>query len=549
MAITHLATSDSTVTLWPRAYGVNGMVATAHPLATLTGLNVLQSGGNAIDAAVAVAAAENVLLPAACSLGGDVFVVLYETRSGQCHAFNGSGGAANGASVDYYRGRGFQTMPLDGVHSISVPGAVDAYETLLAHFGTRPLAELLQPAIRFAEAGVPLTDAVARQIQNNASHLGQFPTSRRIFFPDGAPPAPGSLLRNPDLAASLRLIAREGARCFYEGALGERIVRFCRGEGGLFDGTEWAAHHGELYEPIGTTYRDATIYETAPPSQGFLVLEQLNILEGFALAELGHLSADWIHLLVEAKKLAYADRLRYCGDPRVVDVPLTALLSKDFAARRRQTIDLHQAHQPEAAPLEDLHGDTTSFVVVDRDGNAVSFIHSLSRGFGSGMVAGDTGILLNNRAGRGFSLDPSHPNCIAPGKRTMHTLNCYLVVRNGRPWLVGGTPGGDQQPQWNVQILSALLDFNLDPQAAVEAPRFFSFPGTDPEHEGKPFEIRLENRIPAEVQTDLADRGHRVIPLDSWGSASGIQLIQFDHESGILRGGTDPRVKGLALGY
>lgn len=540
---------DQTKTRLPRAFGTNGLVATAHPLATLTGLQILTAGGNAIDAAVGIAAAQNVLLPASCGLGGDVFAIVHEARSSETYAFNGSGVAANGAHAEYYRSEGRATMPLSGIHSASVPGAVDAYATLLARFGTRSLGELLQPAIRFANDGVPLVDAVARQIAGSASLLGRFPTSQRIFLPDGEPPAPGSVFRQPDLAASLRTIAREGPRVFYNGSLAERIVAFSQAAGGLFDGTEWASHHGDLHEPISTTYRGATVYQTAPPSQGLLVLEQLNILEGFDLASLGPGSADWIHLLVEAKKLAFADRLRYCGDPRVVDVPLAELISKRFAERRRQGIDLTRAQEPEGAPREDLHGETTYFAVVDREGNAVSFIHSLSAGFGSGLVAGDTGILLNNRAGRGFSLEDGHPNCIAPGKRTMHTLNCYLVCRDGRPWIVGGTPGGDQQPQWNVQVLSGLLDFGLDVQVAAEASRFYSFPGTDPANAGKGFELRVEDRVSEATRADLARRGHRVVPLGAWGTASGVQLIQIDRERGVYLGGSDPRASGLALGY
>ncbi len=547
--MTETPTRGVGATRLPRAFGVNGLAATAHPLATLTGVQVLASGGNAVDAAVAIAAAENVLLPASCGLGGDVFAIVYEARSEQLYAFNGSGVAASGAHAAYYRAQGLRSLPLSGVHSVSVPGAVDAYATLLARFGTRSLAELFQPAIRFAEDGVPLVDAVAAQIASAAPLLSRFPTTRRIFLPGGEPPRPGAVFRQPDLAASLRIIAREGPRTFYEGALAERILEFTRTEGGLFAGTEWAGHHGALYEPISTSYRGAIIYETAPPSQGLLVLEQMNILEGFDLAALGHGSADWVHLLVEAKKLAFADRLQYCGDPRVIEVPLAVLISKSFAARRRQQIDPGRAREPAAASAEDLHGDTTSFAVVDRDGNAVSFIHSLSAAFGSGLVAGDTGILLNNRAGRGFTLEEGHPNCIAPGKRTMHTLNCYLVCRDGRPWLVGGTPGGDQQPQWNVQVLSSLLDFGLDVQVAAEAPRFYSFPGTDPANAGKPFELRIEDRFPEHVRGELERRGHRVVSLGPWGAASGVQLVQIDHERGIYLGGSDPRASGLALGY
>jgi gamma-glutamyltranspeptidase/glutathione hydrolase len=532
-----------------RAFGARGMVATAHPLATLVGIQTLAAGGNAVDAAIAIAAAQNVLLPASCGLGGDVFAVLFEARTGQVHAFCGSGVAGNRATLGYYRARGHQSMPLAGVHSASVPGAPDAYTTLLERFGTRSLAELLGPAIGFAEEGVPLTDAVAAQIAGAAERLGQFASSRRVFLPDGVPPVAGTRFRQPDLAASLRTLARDGARSFYQGSLAERILDFCQGVEGPFEGPEWAGHRGELTEPIATSYRGAEVYTTPPPSQGLLVLAQLNLLEGFDLGATTPGSADWIHLLVEAKKLAFADRLRYCGDPRVVDLPLAALISREFADRRRREIDPQRAREPAAALPECLHGDTTSFVVTDRDGNAVSFIHSLSAAFGSGLVAGDTGILLNNRAGRGFTLEEGHPNQLAPGKRTMHTLNCYLVCRDGRPWLVGGTPGGDQQPQWNVQVLSNLLDHQLDPQTAAEQPRFYSFPGTDPANAGRAFELRLEDRIPAAVRDDLARRGHRVVTLGPWGAASGTQLIQIDHQRGIFLAASDPRAAGVALGF
>jgi gamma-glutamyltranspeptidase/glutathione hydrolase len=304
-----------------------------------------------------------------------------------------------------------------------------------------------------------------------------------------------------------------------------------------------------VYEPIATDYRGLTVYQTAPPSQGFLLLEQLNILEGFDLSSLDPFGAERIHLLVEAKKLAFADRNRYAGDPAFVQWPLEELISKQHAARRRAELDRNRAGQPVGALVGERSGDTSYFAVADGDGNALSFIHSLSASFGSAVVAGDTGITLNNRAGRGFSLEEGHPNAIAPGKRTMHTLNCYLVARGGQPWLVGGTPGGDQQTQWSTQVITNLLDHGLGLQAAVEAPRFYSFPGTDPANLGLAPEVRLEGRIPESARRELTERGHAVKALGPWSGGGSVQLIQLDHERGVLRGATDPRPGGLALGW
>jgi gamma-glutamyltranspeptidase/glutathione hydrolase len=290
------------------------------------------------------------------------------------------------------------------------------------------------------------------------------------------------------------------------------------------------------------------VYETAPVSQGFLLLEQLNILEGFDLEALAPTGADRIHLLVEAKKLAFADRNRYAGDPSLVRWPLERLISKAHAAARRAEIDPARAGIPGAGRLPEHAADTSYFAVADGAGNAVSFIHSLSASFGAGVVAGDTGITLNNRAGRGFTLEAGHPNVIAPGKRTMHTLNAYLCSRDGRPWLVGGTPGGDQQTQWNTQVITNVIDHGMSLQHAVEAPRWFSFPGTDPATLEEPMVLRLEGRIPEEAARDLTARGHAVEVLGPWSGGGAAQLVELDAARGVLRGATDPRAGGLALG-
>jgi gamma-glutamyltranspeptidase/glutathione hydrolase len=527
------------------SYGTNGMVASGSKRAAAAGLCVLQRGGNAFDAAVAVAGVEWLTLPSACGLGGDAFVVLYDARRDRVASISGSGAAARRASRERYDGQGLAKMPLRGWDSISVPGTPGACATLHREFCTMSLADLLEPAARYAEDGVAVSERASQYMATGV--LKQHPATAAMYVPHGKSPRPGDLWRAPDLAATIRAYARGGSEAFYRGAIAEEIVRACREEGGLLDLDDFAAHTTEVETPLHTRYRGVDVYEPAPPSQGFMVLEWLNLLEEFDLAALGAASADTVHLLVETKKLVFADRLRYAGDPRFVASPLDDLLSPAYAARRRLAVDMNRANNtPVAGTLAESDGETSYFAVVDRDGNAVSFIHSLSAGFGSGVVAGHTGVLLNNRAGRGFTLDEGHPNVIAGGKRTMHTLLCYLLCRDGRPLAVGGTPGGDYQPQWNVQMIVDLLDFGLDPQRAAEAPRWASVPGTDPFSIDRPFAVELEAGIPGEVAAELERRGHEVRRVPDWQHA--IQLI-VRGDDGVLQGGSDPRAHGVALGY
>jgi len=533
----------------PEAYGARGMVCSAHPVAAFIGLSIMQRGGNAFDAAIAVAAAEGVLLPMKCGLGGDAFVVLHDARKREMTAFNGSGVAAAGATADFYRSRGHRTMPLDGVHAVSVPGAVGVYEALWRRHCTMDWPELWAPAIRLASEGVAITNYISARITDRAETLATFPYSKAQYLPNGRVPAAGERWSAPNLAATLRLVAKGGADVFYRGEIAERLLAFLREEGQTFTADDFAQQQAVMYTPLSTQYRGLTVYETAPPSQGFLVLEQLNILEGYDLGKLSPLGAERMHLLVEAKKLAFADRNRHAGDPAFVRWPLATLISKEHAAIRRKLIDPARAQWPDGAALPEHDGDTSYFAVADGDGNAVSFIHSLSNAFGSCVVAGDTGVTLNNRAGRGFSLDEKHPNCIAPGRRTMHTLNAYMVNRDGQPWLVGGTPGGDQQAQWNVQAITNVVDHGMSLQDAVDAPRFHSFPGTDPANLGRDPVLKVESRVPEKTRDELAKLGHAVEALGAWGGGGAVQLIQLDGESGVLRGATDPRPGGLALGF
>jgi gamma-glutamyltranspeptidase/glutathione hydrolase len=428
-----------------------------------------------------------------------------------------------------------------------VPGAPDAYLTIHRELATMPLAELWEPAQRYAAHGVVVTERISRAIAGAAEKLARFPDTAAIYLPGGKPPKPGSRWRNPNLARTIEAVVRGGADAFYRGDIADEIVRAAAAGGGLFGKEEFAEQATEQYEPLRVRYRGYEVYATRPPSQGMVVLEMLSLLEGYDLGKLGFGSTDALHTMVEAKKLAFADRLRYAGDPRRVDqAPIAKLLDPGFAERRRGGIDrARAAEKVEGALPEMLGGDTSYFCVWDGQGNAISLIHSLSAGFGCGVVAGRTGVILNNRAGRGFTLEAGHPNVFEGGKKTMHTLNCYLVARDGRPWLVGGTPGGDQQPQWNVQTITNLIDFGMSPQKAVEAPRWYSFPSTDPEHVGKPFALRIEQRFAAEALAQLQARGHRVEQLGPWAAGGAVQVIQ--REGGTLLGGSDPRAGGVAL--
>jgi gamma-glutamyltranspeptidase/glutathione hydrolase len=438
-------------------------------------------------------------------------------------------------------------MPLTGWHAAAVPGAPHAYATIADEFGTRPIGELLAQALEYAESGIIVSETIHEAISGASGKLGRFEDSTAAYLTAGSAPAPGDLWKMPDLARTIRAIIEGGSDAFYKGDIAKEIIRASEAADGPFGLDEFAEHTTDVYEPLSVNYRGVDVYETAPPSQGLIVLEWLNLLEGFDLGQMGFGSADALHTLVETKKLAFADRLKYVGDPRFVDVPIDVLLSKSFAERRRASVDPSTSND---APIAgNLSGsDTSSFCVADGQGNAISFIHSLSAGFGSGVVAGKTGVILNNRSGRGFTLEEGHPNVIAPGKRTMHTLNCYLLARDGKLMGVGGTPGGDRQPQWNVQTITNLIDFGMDPQEAVEAPGWVSWPGTDPAAIDTPLEFRLEDRFSPDVRNELASRGHRLASLGEWSAGSRIQLILRDTH-GVLRGATDPRGGGIAIGY
>ena len=535
-------------------YATQGMVGAAHPLTVEAGLYILRQGGNAIDAAVAAGLVAAVVMPEMCGLGGDLFAVVHRPgvngARGEVVAVQGSGISPRHASIEHMRANGLDggtKMPYQGPLSISVPGMVDAYFELLARYGTMTFAQVAEPAIAHARDGFAVMPAGAATLASAAPVLAQDAAASAIFLPGGEPIRAGEKLVQSDLARTLETLATDGRDSFYTGDLATRITDYLASVGGLLDKDDFADHATDFGAPLQTTYRGATIYQTALPTQGLIMLEALNIIEQTTIPT--ELTPEIIHLLVEAKKLAYADRLAYAADPAFHDTPLERLLAKPWAASRYAQIDPQRA-ATDVPGGEHQDGDTTYLNVVDANGMMVSLIQSVSSAFGSCVVGGDTGVVLNNRVGRGFSLVEGHPNIYAPGKKTMHTLNCFMIAdETGQPVLVGGTPGGDGQPQWNLQMISALIDRHVDVQAAIEQPRWTSTPGTDPGSIDQPFTLGIEDRVGAETIAALEALGHTIRVQPSWGGGGSAQLIARDPQTGILIGGTDTRVEGTVLGF
>lgn len=513
---------------------VNGMVATSQPLASAAGLRILQQGGNAIDAAIAAAAVLCVVEPMMVSPGGDLFALLWDAKQNQLKALNASGRSPKALNIDELKKRGFNSLPQHGIHTVTVPGAVDGWATLLKSHGTMTLAQVLQPAIEYAERGFPVSEIIGTDWHEGVQHKGN-PDFAATFLPNGQPPSIGSLFTNKNLAASLKKIAAGGRDVMYKGELADKLVKFAQAQGGLHTKEDFANHTSTWVEPISTTYRGHTVYELPPNNQGLAALQMLNILEGYDVKALGHNSAEYLHLLVEAKKLAFQDRAKHIADPAFYQAPLAKLLSKDYAAEMRKSIDLnHVASENGDGPRGGE--DTVYLTVVDKDRNVVSFIQSIFSAFGSGLVAGDTGIVLHNR-GAGFSFDPKANNRLEGGKRPFHTLIPGMVFKAGKPWLSFGVMGGDMQAQGHVQVLLNMIEFGMDVQQAGDQPRFRHF------EKG----LALESAIPVSVRQALELRGHKLTTAP--GMFGGYQAIMLDPVTGALAGGSDPRKDGCALGW
>jgi gamma-glutamyltranspeptidase/glutathione hydrolase len=517
----------------------NGMISTSQPMATQVGLEVLKSGGNAMDAAIAASATLCVTEPQSTGIGGDCFILYHEAKTGKLHGLNGSGRAPARATLEAYRRRGHQVVPERGVLSVTVPGAISGWETALERFGTRSLGDLLQPAIAFAEDGYAVSPVVAGAWQRNAEVLRKTESSARALLVEGKAPVAGTRHRQPDLGRSLRLIAQGGAKAFYEGPIAKGIADYMRAHDGLLEEPDLAAHTSEWVEPISTDYRGLRLFEIPPNGQGITALMALNILEQTRLGELQHLSVDYLHTFTEAFKLAMAERDQWVADMQFADVPVAALLDKGFARRQWSRIDPAQAlGHPLPTGLNGgaPHRDTIYLTVVDKDRNCCSFINSLYHNFGSGVVAGETGVMLQNR-GSGFVLQEGHFNCIAPGKRPMHTIIPAMVYRGSEPILSYGVMGGHYQAMGHSYVLSNWLDFGMDLQEALDVPRFLPQNGV----------LTVERPIPEATRAGLRARGHTVVEADV--PCGGGQMIYIDAEAGVLQAGSDPRKDGCAMGY
>ena len=526
------------------AYATHGMAATSMPAATLTALDVLRAGGNAMDAAVAAAAVLGVIEPQSTGIGGDCFC-LYAPAShtsagqGRVVALNGSGRAPASATIDWFEQHGIAALDNASAHSVTIPGAIAAWETLLAAHGTKGLDELLQPAIRFAEEGWPVHDRVASDWQGQEAKLRR--NGAAAFLPNGAAPRPGDLFIQQPLAATLRAVARHGARGFYEGAVAADMVETLRAHGGLHTEADFAAGRtaAEFVEPIRTAWRGFDVWQCPPNGSGLLVLMLLGILEPVPPAAGGPLSVERLHRHLEAARLVYRDRDAFLADPAQAEVPVARLTSADYLAGLRALIDPACAMTLMPAPGEaalPAHRDTVYLCVVDRDGNACSFINSLFQGFGSGILAPRSGVMLQNR-GFGFRLERGHPNCIAPNKRPMHTIIPGMLTQGGRAVMPFGVMGGHFQPMGQTLFLTNMFDYGLDIQQALDLPRIFLYAG----------QTEVERGIPADVAQELARMGHAITTTER--PHGGGQAIWIDHARGCLVGGSDPRKDGMALGY
>ncbi len=514
-----------------------GIVASSHVLASQAGLDLLRAGGSAIDAAVATAATLAVVEPMMTGLGGDVWVLYFEAQSGKIFALNGSGRSPVGLERRHFRDRGLERVPGKGWESVTVPGAVDAWATVVDRFGSKELGEILAPAIRYAEEGYAVTETVARMWKSMESGLKIDPWARKSYLVDDRAPRFAEVFKNPDLARSLRQIAEGGRDAFYRGPIAEEIVRYARESGGYLTMEDFAAHHSDWMEPLSVDYRGYRVYQCPPNSQGIAALLMLNLLEGFDLASMKLNSADYLHLLIEAKKLAYADTYALVADPDRSSIPIERMLSEQYAAERRALINPQRAAVTVTPGLM-VGTDTVYLTAIDSRGNAVSFINSLYNGFGSGIVGGSTGIMLQDR-GAGFTLEEGHPNEYAAGKRPFHTLLAGMVTHRGKLYMSYGLMGGAMQPQGHVQFLLAHLDFGLGLQEAVDMPRWRHYSGA---------RVGVEHGTPRATMDGLRALGHDVVP-SSGGSYGGAQAILVDPVTGTYVGASDPRKDGAALGY
>jgi gamma-glutamyltranspeptidase/glutathione hydrolase len=517
------------------------MITADHPLAARAGASILEAGGNAVDAAIAANLVMTVVRPHMCGLGGDLFALIYMAAESKFEALNASGRAPSAATLDIMHAKGYTVMPETGLLTVTVPGAIAGWQAALEKYGSMGLDRLLPRAIDYAQNGFPLYAELRDAIRNRLPFLKQSPAAVETFYPNGQLPEVGKRLVQPRLAGSLKMLAERGPDAFYRGPLGEALIALCKTDGGLISSQDLADHGVNWHTPLKTTYRGYEICTQPPNSQGIALLMQANMLENFDLAGTLKFGQDeLIHLMVEVKKLAFADRDKYVCDPDFHPVPVDQMLDKGYAEKQVARIDSGKAARAVAATdFADIGNDTIFLSVVDNDGNAVALIQSLFEAFGSCVMVPETGMVLHNR-GRGFSLDPDHLNRLEPRKRPYHTLHPAMILKEGRPYMVLGTPGADGQTQTIMQLITSMFEFKADVQQAVEAPRWRSNPdGT----------LQLEGRFAAETIAGLEARGHALERLADWDPVMGSsQIILIDTNAGVLKAGADPRRQAYAIG-
>ena len=514
----------------------HGLVATSQPLAAQAGLEVLQAGGNAIDAAVATVATLCVVEPTSTGVGGDAFALIWSAREQRLYGLNASGPAPAGLTADWIREQGHITMPALGSIPVTVPGSLRGWDLALTRFGTLPLSRLLRRPLQYARHGFPVSERIALAWARSVEKMSRHPDSRRVWLPQGRAPRPAELFHNSEFAATLATIAAEGVDAFYAGDIGRQIAETVQQAGGVLTQEDLVGYDAEWVEPIATDYRSGyTFHEIPPNGQGLTALLALNIARGFDLPALSYDDPDRWHLLIEAIKLAFADAAAYIGDPRQVDVPVEALLSKWYTEQRRALIRRDVALDPYPGRPKQ-NGDAVYLTVADQEGNMVSWIQSLYMGFGSGLTAGNTGVQLQNR-GANFTLEPGHPNEVAPGRRPYNTIIPGFITYEGQAWASFGVMGGFMQPQGHLQVGSNLVDYGMDPQSALDAPRF---------EWQRDRAVALEETAGPNARAALEARGHW---LQAGGYFGGGQVIVRDPESSILVGGSEPRNDGAAVGW
>jgi gamma-glutamyltranspeptidase / glutathione hydrolase len=528
----------------------HGMVATSHPLATQVGLDVLQHGGSAVDAAIAANAALGLMEPVSNGIGGDLFAIVWDAKSKKLHGYNGSGRSPKSLTLAWFKEHGYSAIPALGPLPVSVPGAVDGWFALHERFGKLPMEAVLAPTIAHAREGFPVTELIAHYWALSVPRLSKFAGFTEQFTLDGRAPAKGEIWKNANLADTLEAIAKGGRNAFYKGPIARTIAVYMEAQDGFLSFDDLASHKGEWVEPVSTNYRGYDVWELPPNGQGLAALQMLNILEGYDFAKIAFGSTEHVHLFVEAKKLAFEDRAKFYADPDFSKAPIEWLVSKDYAAQRRALISPDKAARAVEPGTHKLDGDTIYLTTADRWGNMVSLIQSNYRGMGSGMTPPGLGFILQDR-GELFVLKEGHANTYAPGKRPFHTIIPAFITKDGAPWVSFGLMGGDMQPQGHVQIVMNLVDFDMNLQEAGDAPRIQHEGSTAPDGQAEPMTdggwVDLESGFPYQTVRGLMHKGHDVRYAS--GPYGGYQAIARDPRTGVYAGASESRKDGQAAGY